>query len=48
MMQQGSGTRSLMEEYKEKRREEKIHKRMKEKRVDECGIRKYGITKETT
>lgn len=27
-MQQGSGTRSLMEEYKEKRRKEIIHKRI--------------------
>ena len=44
-MQQGYGTRSLTEEYKDNRRE-KIHK--KEKRMDEHGIRKYGIAEETT
>jgi len=47
-MQQGYGTRSLIEEYEEKRRKENtIHKR-KKKRMDECGIRKYGIAEETT
>ena len=44
-MQQGYGTRSLIEEYKEQRRKEKtIHKRNK-KSIGECGIRKYGIAK---
>jgi len=43
-MQQGYGTRSLIEKYKEKRRKEK-NPQKKEKRVDEPGIRKYGISK---
>jgi len=34
-MQQGHGTRSIIDEYKEKRKEAK--------RMDECGIRKFGI-----
>jgi len=45
-MKQGYGTRSLIEEYKEKRRKEKtIHSR-KKKIMDDRGIRKYGIAKE--
>jgi len=47
-MQHGYGTRSSIEEHKDKRRKEKpIHKR-KKKRMDECGIIKYGIAKVTT
>ena len=45
-MQQGYGNRSLIEEYKEKRRKEKQFIKER-KRMDECGIRKYGIGEET-
>jgi len=38
-IQQGHGTKSIIDEYKEKR---------KENRMDECGIRKFGIVKATT
>jgi len=45
-MQQGYGTRSLIEEYQEKRR--KLKPICKRKKMDDCGIRKYGIGKVTT
>jgi len=45
-MQQGYGTRSLIEEYKEK---EKKRQFMKERKKNGwCRIRKYGIAEETT
>ena len=47
-MQQGYGTSSLIEEYKEKRRKENTINKRKKKIMDECGIRKYGIAEETT
>jgi hypothetical protein len=37
-MQQGSNTRNLMEEYKEKRRKEKTNKRIVIKKMNERGI----------
>ena len=40
-MQQIYGTRSLIEEYKEKRRKEKTIHTRKKKIMDERGIRKY-------